>query len=290
MPYCENCGSLLSSEAKFCSNCGTASPTQAPKETKHASKKVISKPAAPNKERLDYYSPPAGRVIPSAPLPIFSSTKNQQAHSQPPNYQAPPQTIQPPPQIVQPSPQLQPVAASSPTPQQQQVGGETTVGVIPFRRMKSLGRYDSFAGVVTTERLIFAQLTADMINAAATQARNQAKADGKGFFGQWADQLKGTFGFTNKYLNMTPQAILSETAGNWELQNSTITEIKIHQKGQHDEYNNRHEFEAEIKSSQGTFKFRMDENTQYIETFKRVFGERVKMPFGYFGKSINIGF
>ena len=55
-----------------------------------------------------------------------------------------------------------------PTPQAQT--GESTLGVLLFRRNKSLGRYDSYAGVLTTQRMIFAQLTADMINQAAQQA------------------------------------------------------------------------------------------------------------------------
>ena len=155
--------------------------------------------------------------------------------------------------------------------------------------MKSLGRYDAYAGVVTNQRLIFAQLTSEMINAAAQQARDQAKAEGKGFFGQWADQLKNTFGFTSRYLTMQPEAILAETPGNFAIPNNTITEIKIHLKG---ERNNaaRREFEAEIKSTSGTYKFHLDENSQHTDLLKRVYGDRVKMPFGYFSKTINVKF
>lgn len=166
--------------------------------------------------------------------------------------------------------------------------GEENIGVIVFRKPKSLGRYDAYAGVLTSQRLIFAQLTSEMITAAAQQARDQAKAEGKGFFGQWANQLKNTFGFTNRYLTMAPEAVLAETAGNFALDNNTISEIKIHQKGQQDENYSNREFEAEIKTSQGTFKYRMDENTEFTDLLKRVYGERVKMPFGYFGKSVNI--
>jgi hypothetical protein len=171
-----------------------------------------------------------------------------------------------------------------------QSSGEETVGVILFRKNKSLGRYDSFAGVVTSQRLIIAQLTSEMVTAAAQQARDEAKAEGKGFFGQWANQLKNTFGFTNRYLTMAPEAILAETPGNFALNNNAINEVKIHQKGQHDDNYNHREFEAEFKTSQGTFKYRMDENSEFTDLLKRVYGERVHMPFGYFGKSINIRF
>jgi hypothetical protein len=153
--------------------------------------------------------------------------------------------------------------------------------------MKSLGRYDSFAGVVTNQRMIFATLTSKMLSDAAMQARDQAKAEGKGFFGQWADQMRGTFGFTNRYLSMAPDAVLAETPGNFALQNNTISEIKVHLKGQHENDGPR-EFEAEIKSTQGTYKYRFNENSELTDILKRVYGDRVKMPFGYFSKTVNI--
>jgi hypothetical protein len=96
------------------------------------------------------------------------------------------------------------------------------VGVILLRKPKSLGRYDTYSGVLTNQRVIFAQMTSEMLTRAAQEARDQAKAEGKGFWGQWSDQLKGTFGYTKKYLTMPPQAILAETPGNFALNNNTI--------------------------------------------------------------------
>ena len=63
--------------------------------------------------------------------------------------------------------------------------------------------------------------------AAAQQARDHAKAEGKGFWGQWSDQLRATFGYINKYLTMPPQTILSETPGNFALPNNAISEIHV---------------------------------------------------------------
>ncbi|MGD6806196.1 MAG: zinc ribbon domain-containing protein [Candidatus Bathyarchaeia archaeon] len=192
--------------------------------------------------------------------------------------------IPPPPPPPEPSTQAPP--PTQPPPQQT---GEVTYGLLVLRKPKSLGRYDSYAGVVTSQRLIFAQLTADMINAAAQQARDQAKAEGKGFFGQWADQLKNTFGFTNRYLTMAPEAILSETPGNYALPNNGIAEIKVHLKGDHDN-NARRYFEIEFKSSNGNYKFQCDDNSQFTNLLKQVYGSRVKMPFGYHSTTINIKF
>ncbi|MCL5877231.1 MAG: hypothetical protein M1540_05410 [Candidatus Bathyarchaeota archaeon] len=158
MPYCENCGSQVSANAKFCGAVRT-SPTQ----TQQPSQTPTKPQAAPKRERLNYYSPPDPRTIPSAPLPT--------AGAQPPSYQAPPRQAQPPsyqtpPAYAQAPVQPQPAPSAAPM---QQSSGEVTIGVIHFRRMKSLGRYDSFAGVVTNQRMIFATLTSKMLSDAAMQ-------------------------------------------------------------------------------------------------------------------------
>ena len=64
-----------------------------------------------------------------------------------------------------------------------QTDTEKVLSVLLLRKPKSLGRYDTFSGVLTGKRLIFAQMTGDMIKEAIKQAREQAKSEGKGFFG-----------------------------------------------------------------------------------------------------------
>ena len=51
-----------------------------------------------------------------------------------------------------------------------------------------------------------------------------------------------------------------------------------------------HEFVVDVHSSAGTYEYHMDENSDFTDTLKRVYGERVKMPFGYFSKSVNVKF
>ncbi len=284
MSYCENCGSPLNSDAKFCGNCGTTAKKDTPapekfKETKFTSKKVSEQ--QPERDRLNYYSPPTGRTIPQAPFPIISSQTQTAQSSHTPAVAAP--TYQPPAKS-QPQSQIPPSYIAQP-----RNSTETTVGVILFRKPKSFGRYDTYTGVVTLERLIFAQMTPQMLNDAAMQAKEKAKAEGKGFFGQWGEQLRGTLGYINRYLDMPPETILSETPGNFAILNNTVHEIKIHLKNDYND-NQHREFEAEIKTSNGTFKYNMDENSDFTDILKRVYGDRVRMPFGHFSKSVNIKF
>ena len=271
MPYCENCGAQISANAKFCGSCGAVrhQPSTNPQQEKT---QPAPAPVQAKRQPINYYSAPlANAYVPPPPVPIMQTPITQQP---------PMQTYMPPTQATP-----QPVAANV---SMSQAGEETAVGVILLRKPKSMGRWDTFTGVVTTNRLIFAQMTSQMLSDAAQQSRDQAKAEGKGFFGQWADQLRATFGYTKKYLAMPPQAILAETPGNFALDNNTISRINVHLKGAHHEHNQRREFEIKFYSSTGTYEFRMDENSEFIDTLKGAYGQRVDMPFGYFAKSINI--
>lgn len=116
-------------------------------------------------------------------------------------------------------------------------------------------------------------------------AKERAKSSGKGFLGQWSEQLRATLGYAQRYLNMEPLAILAETSGNFAIENRTIREIKLKLKRIRKE-TSFHEFEIEVHSTSGKFEFRMDENGDYVKLLKQAYGERVKLPFGYFSSQV----
>ncbi len=130
-------------------------------------------------------------------------------------------------------------------------------------------------------------MTSEMMKAAAQQAREQAKAEGKGFFGQWSDQLKATYGYSRRYLAMAPSAILAETLGNFEVGNAAISEIRLRERLRREDQG-VYEFEVQIHSAAGKYEFVMDQNGDFVKLLKQVYGERVKTPLGYVSKSINI--
>ena len=167
--------------------------------------------------------------------------------------------------------------------------GETVIGTIFLRRMKSLGRYDSFTGVVTNQRLIFAQLTSQMAKDAAMQARDKAKAEGKGFFAQWSEQLKATFSYTQRYLTMAPAAILAETPGNFAIDNGAISEIKFSLKDlNRSDDSSAHEYEIRIVSAQGQYIFRTEDRQENVNLMRNVYGQRVKTPLGFSSRGFNV--
>ena len=183
-----------------------------------------------------------------------------------------------------PPPSYQPVVNVPVQAPVQRSYGENVIGVMLLRKPKSMGRYDTYTGVVTTQRLIFAQMTSAMLTNAIQAARDQAKNEGRGFWGQWADQLRASFGYTQRYLSMDPNAALAETPGNFFVNNADIREVKLNVKNLYrgNEPVQLHEFELEVHNPQGKYEFRMDERDEYVNLLKQVYGERVKMPFGYF--------
>jgi len=203
-----------------------------------------------------------------------------------PTYPPPP----PPPQVAY-QPAAQPWVA--PQPWTAPSYGERAVGVIDsVKQYKSFGRYDAFTLVLTTQRMIVARLTGDMMKNATMMAGAQAKAEGKGALGQWAAGLKQSFGgYAQRYLQMNPASILAETPGNFAIDSNSISEIKL--KIKEERRGGRlfsSEFEIEIHSAYGKQEFRMDMDDNHVDLLKQVYGDRVKMPFGYFhGMHVKIG-
>lgn len=157
---------------------------------------------------------------------------------------------------------------------------ETVIGTIFLRKPKFMGRYDSFTAAITNQRLIVAQMTSQMLTDAAMKAREQAKAEGKGFMGQWSDQLNATFSYTQRYMTMSPDAILNETLGNFAINHNDMREVKLGLK--RTKQASKDEFEVTFNCNQGSYVFRMDQRDAFTDLLKQVYGERVKMPFGYF--------
>ena len=106
--------------------------------------------------------------------------------------------------------------------------GEAVVGVIPNARVKTgMFKSECWFLVVTTHRLLGAQVDTDLLKRVVEQARAQAKAGGAGFFGQWKAQLQVSFGMAQHYLAMDPEAIVRETPGNWALYPGQVGWIRV---------------------------------------------------------------
>jgi len=157
---------------------------------------------------------------------------------------------------------------------------EKMVGLIPvLKKPKSFGRWDTYALVITDQRLVFAQLTSKMLKEAAVEAQRKGKEEGKGFFSRWADQLKATMAYSQRYWDISPEQALHENSGNFSIPNQEIKKMKIKRKDQSgwgDEAQ-RLVTELKIESNSRKMTFNVDNYDNDIKnSLQNVFGDRFK--------------
>lgn len=157
---------------------------------------------------------------------------------------------------------------------------EKMAGLIPvLKKPKSFGRWDTYALIITDQRTIFAQLTASMLKEAAAEAQRKGKEEGKGFFSRWADQLKATMAYSERYWNIPPDEALNENPGNFAIPNQEIKLIKIKQKHESgwEQESDRITTEVKIESAGKKATYNIDGYSKDTQNMlKSIFGDRVK--------------
>lgn len=156
---------------------------------------------------------------------------------------------------------------------------EQIAAVIPLvRKPKSFGRSDTYTLVVTNTRMVFAELTSDMLKQITMEAQQKGKEEGKGFLARWGDQLKASMNYAERYWKMTPDEALRENPGNFALPNASVKKIKVSSKdssrGPDDP--GRSYTELKIEAGSGKYEYRCDGHAKPIrEALKGAFGDVV---------------
>ncbi len=118
------------------------------------------------------------------------------------------------------------VAAVAPEP----ATSEAVLGVIPLaswrQGMLGLGSF-SCTVIVTSRRLIIAELTAAIRQQAAQQAMEQAKAQGQGWRGRAAAVWQSDLGYADRYRHQSPDSILAESPRNVAIERSALRGIRL---------------------------------------------------------------
>jgi len=133
-------------------------------------------------------------------------------------YQQPPVQQYTPP----PAPANVPLAAAY-TPSEEPIVG--LLGGLGLQ--KGMFKSETYNLVVTTERLIFAELTSAMVNAQAQLGKEQAKAEGKGFFKQWGAMLSANNAILERYNAMPIADMLRESPNNFTVPLSQISKARV---------------------------------------------------------------
>jgi hypothetical protein len=179
---------------------------------------------------------------------------------------------QPPPPYLPPPPAYTPAA---PMPAVQEPSEPIIVTLSGLNRRKGLFGAQSFNLFVTPERMIFAQVTSEMLKWAAEQAKQNAKQQGKGFFGQWGAVIGSNNFLLDHYRNMPVENILAENPENFVIVNQQVRSIKA--RSNFDPDTNQPDT-LEIQYSGGKMKFDLNgcNAGQVKKALKPVFGGLVK--------------
>lgn len=107
---------------------------------------------------------------------------------------------------------------------------ETAIAMIPNAMLRAgfLGvKTKPFVVIFTEQRIIFARITNDMLKQAVADARDGAKSEGKGFFGQWGAQLSAYSDLASRYLEMPAEQILHENPDNFAVDRASVKKVKL---------------------------------------------------------------
>ena len=147
---------------------------------------------------------------------------------------------------------------------------EQILSFIIAKSSKRLGNADYYTGILTNQQLIFAPMTKEMLREVSEISKQQAKGKlGPGTI---------TYPYQQRYLSMTPSAILANTPGCLAIQNSSIQEINLAVVGSiGDGYSDTNEYEMKIASSVGNYTFRMTKRDEYASRLKQIYQDKLRL-------------
>lgn len=215
---CESCGAVLKPGARFCVKCGQeipavpVPPVNPPAQTPPKAPQQLLSPPPINAAIPPVIPPPTPPVSipPPPPIPAQPAATLEKQEGVP--------AIPPPPpsQVFDHPTGSPPQVPSSP-------GSETVLHVIGMVTRKT-GMFSAivYHMVLTSHRLIFALQTKEMQKQDVIDARDAAKQQGKGFFGQVGAQMSTRSG--QKYLSWVPDLILAENPQNFSI---SLDQLKV---------------------------------------------------------------
>lgn len=109
-------------------------------------------------------------------------------------------------------------------------GGEHVYSVIPNAMLQAgfMGvKTKPFILMLTERRVIGVFITNQRMKQLVLDARDSAKAEGKGFFGQWGSQMGAYSALAESYLSVPPEQALAEAAENFAIERAAIVKAKL---------------------------------------------------------------
>jgi hypothetical protein len=115
---------------------------------------------------------------------------------------------------------------------------------------------DNYSLIITPARLVFAYLDDRAMQAYGKRARHEAKAEGKGFLGQWGAQLGWLALLEHDLQAATPDQILAQSPDSFFIPNASISRVRIRRKTD-TEYDSTTHLVLLINTTSGKHKFQI---------------------------------
>lgn len=152
---------------------------------------------------------------------------------------------------------------------------EAVLCAVPIKTVKLFGVPKSFALVITEQRTILITLTSEMLKQAIVEARDDAAADGKGFMGKWAAQMKASLGYTSRFLDMDPEEIIRQYPEHEVMDNNSLSKVRIQMR--QDANRNMTLWYLTLDGPAGKTKYELQSRTNdVVNAFKQAYGNRFK--------------
>ena len=114
-------------------------------------------------------------------------------------------------------------------------------------------RYQTYSLIVTPRRLVFARVSAKLMNQAVAQSRAEAKDQGRGFFGQWAAQFGWLTVLEQSYRKTPVDTILTQYPGSFTLLSAEVRRITANT--DEDDDSGKVTTELRIETTSGKYRF-----------------------------------
>jgi hypothetical protein len=106
--------------------------------------------------------------------------------------------------------------------------GEQTLDVVPnLIRKTGVFSQTSYCIIVTNRRLIFIQVTNEMLKQESQRRTAEGKSKGEGWFSAAIDGMFTGYDFYKRYLDMPLNTALSETPGNFAIELSALNAVRL---------------------------------------------------------------
>ncbi len=209
--------------------------------------------------------PTGARFCNQCGAPVRTATAEGAAPPAPPAYTPPPAPAPPP------------LVAYAPAAQSAEPILSITTGVTRAKGFLNMGQAN-YVLVLTPSRMIFAHLSTKAMNRLVTEARDAAKAEGKGFFKQAAAQMGWLNLLVERFRSMSPDRILAQDPESFFIPNASVSRVRLRRvvDSSDQSYNSDHT-RMTVESAAGKQRFSLQSNSS---TSHRQLKQRLEQALG----------